>query len=79
MKVFYTMAYTVNKKVYRDQQIHKLQVPRKLGEKVAFFSLLQAGKHNFFTSYSRNPEHTLICSVPTLPLPHLRKILDGVA
>ena len=29
-------------------------VPRKLVEKFAFFCLLQAGEHNFLSSYSQN-------------------------
>ena len=39
---------------YRDRQIHKPQVWRKWGEKVAFFCLLQAGERNFLSSYSPN-------------------------
>ena len=33
---------------YRDRQINKPQVPRKWGEKVAFFCLLQAGNANSY-------------------------------
>ena len=40
--------------IYRDRQIHKSQVPRKLGEKIAFFCLLQAGDRKFLSSYSPN-------------------------
>ena len=39
---------------YRDRLIHKLQVLWKWGQNIAFFCLLQAGKRNFLSSYSRN-------------------------
>ena len=39
---------------YRDRQIHKPQVPRKWGEKIAFICLLQAWERKFLSSYSRN-------------------------
>ena len=39
---------------YRDRQIHKPQVPRIRGEKVAFSCLQQAEERTFFTSFSRN-------------------------
>ena len=44
----------VFKHLYRDRQIHKPQVPRIRGLKVAFSCQQQAEERNFFTSFSQN-------------------------
>ena len=53
-KGYITKSERVFFEQYRDRQIHKPQVLRKWGEKVAFFCLLQAGERKFLFSYPRN-------------------------
>ena len=62
-----------NSKYYRDRQIHKPQVPRKRGEKLALSCLQQAEERNFFTSFSRN------LGFVDLPIPVLQESLSRFA